>query len=471
MARVLVADDERGICEAFSTLLSDEGHEPVVASSGPEAVALVRNEAPAVAFLDVRMPGGDGISALEAIREIAPDLPVIVMTAFGTLDTAKRAMELGAFDYLGKPVELKQVRQLLARALHQPKSSESTQTLTTLPERPLLIGRSAAMQALFKQIVLLTSNDLSILIIGESGVGKELVAHAIHDNSARSREPFVAVNCAAIPETLIEAELFGAEAGAFTDAKSTRIGRFEAAGDGTLFLDEISELPFHLQSKLLRVLQERSFERLGSVKPVEFKARLIAASNRNLDSAIETGNFREDLYHRLHLATVVVPPLRDRRDDIEPLVHYFIAQASEEMSKDVNGVEPEVVTKLQDFSWPGNVRELENCMKRTVLAARGKTITVHDLEMPQAKNLERRRAPNLEQALQTQAAEMVNHPEKFGGEGELYQCLIDNAGYEIIKAALDATGGNQVAAAKLLGINRSTLRKKLFEAEGNDNDA
>ncbi|MDH3748013.1 MAG: sigma-54 dependent transcriptional regulator [Gammaproteobacteria bacterium] len=466
MARVLVADDERSICEAFSTLLSDEGHEAVVASSGPEAVSLVRDQAPAVAFLDVRMPGGDGITALEAIREIAPDLPVIVMTAFGTLDTAKRAMELGAFDYLGKPVELQQVRKLLARALHQPKTYETEKSAAPLPDRPVLIGRSAAMQALFKQIVLLTSNDLSILIIGESGVGKELVAHAIHDNSKRSAEPFVAVNCAAIPDTLIEAELFGAEAGAFTDAKSTRIGRFEAAGEGTLFLDEISELPYHLQSKLLRVLQERSFERLGSVKPTEFKARLITASNRNLDTAIETGNFREDLYHRLHLATVPVPPLRDRRDDIEPLVRHFIAQASEEMVKAIKGVEPEVIEKLQGFSWPGNVRELENCIKRTVLAARGETITVHDLDMPKESNYERRRAPNLEQALRTQAAEMVKHPDKFGGEGELYQCLVDNAGYEIIKAALDATDGNQVAAAKLLGINRSTLRKKLFEAEG-----
>lgn len=466
MARVLVADDERSICEAFSTLLSDEGHEPVVASSGPEAVNLVRDQTPAVAFLDVRMPGGDGITALEAIRKIAPDLPVIVMTAFGTLDTAKRAMELGAFDYLGKPVELKQVRKLLARALHRPKSYEMEKSPAPLPDRPVLIGRSAAMQALFKQIVLLTNNDLSILIVGESGVGKELVAHAIHDNSKRSSEPFVAVNCAAIPDTLIEAELFGAEAGAFTDAKNTRIGRFEAAAEGTLFLDEISELPYHLQSKLLRVLQERSFERLGSVKPTEFKARLITASNRDLDTAIETGTFREDLYHRLHLATIPVPPLRERRDDIEPLVSHFIAQASDEMAKSVRGFEPKVIEKLRGFSWPGNVRELENCIKRTVLAARGETITVHDLEMPKENNYERRRAPNLQQALRTQAAEMVKRPDKFGGEGELYQCLIDNAGYEIIKAALDATDGNQVAAAKLLGINRSTLRKKLFEAEG-----
>ena len=466
MARILVADDEHSICEAFSELLSDEGHEPLVASSGPEAVDLIRDKSPEVAFLDVRMPGGDGISALEEIREIAPDMPVIIMTAFGTLDTAKRAMELGAFDYLGKPIELKLVRKLLKKALHRPKSKPTRdEQETLLEERPTLIGQSAAMQELFKQIVLLTGNDLSILIIGESGVGKELVAHAIHDNSPRRSEPFVAVNCAAIPETLIEAELFGAEAGAYTDAKSTRVGRFEAAGDGTMFLDEISELPFHLQSKLLRVLQERSFERLGSVKPIEFRARLITASNRDLDAAIGAGHFREDLYHRLHLATVAVPALRERQDDVEPLVNHFVSRAGEEMAKKISAIEPDVFEQLKAYAWPGNVRELENCIKRSVLASRGKTLTVHDLEMPELNKRERRRAPDLEQALQIQAKEMVKNPEKFGGEGEIYQCLVDNASYEIIKAALNATDGNQVAAAKLLGINRSTLRKKLAEAE------
>tara|TARA_R110002049_G_scaffold21792_16_gene79138 strand:+ start:1186 stop:2598 length:1413 start_codon:yes stop_codon:yes gene_type:complete len=466
MALVLVADDEQGICEAFATLLDDEGHKSVVASSGPEAVRLVREKRPALAFLDVRMPGGDGIAALAEIRQLAPDMPVVVMTAFGSLDTARRAMELGAYDYLGKPVELKQVRDLVARALHRPKTTRTESVESTLADRPVLIGQSAAMQELFKQIVLLTGNDLSILIIGESGVGKELVAHAIHDNSRRAAEPFIAVNCAAIPDSLIEAELFGAEAGAYTDSKASRIGRFEAAGNGTLFLDEISELPYHLQGTLLRVLQERTFERLGSVKPIEFKGRLITASNRDLDHAIAAGHFREDLYHRLHLATVPVPPLRERQDDIEPLVQHFVSQASREMSKPVDSVESEVIDKLKDFTWPGNVRELENCIKRTVLAARGKTITVHDLELPKPNQRERRRAPNLEQTLRMQANDMIRNPEKFGGEGELYQCLVDNASYEIIRAALDSTNGNQVAAAKLLGINRSTLRKKLAEAEG-----
>ena len=465
MAKILVADDERGICDAFSMFLSDEGHEPLLASNGPAAVKIVREENPAVAFLDVRMPGGDGIEALQEIQAIAPQMPVIVMTAYGTLDTARSAMDLGAFDYLGKPVELSQLREILAKALHRPKTAPRAMVDSPEVDRPTLIGQSAAMQELFKQIVLLTGNDLSVLIVGESGVGKELVAHAIHDNSARAAEPFVAVNCAAIPDTLIEAELFGAEAGAFTDAKNTRIGRFEAAGEGTLFLDEISELPFHLQSKLLRVLQEHSFERLGSVKPLRFKARLIAASNRNLEAEIDASHFRSDLYHRLNLATISVPALRERQDDIKPLVDHFLARANAEISKNVLAVEPAAIDKLRNHSWPGNVRELEHCVKRAVLAARGTTLSVHDVDIPAANTRERRRTPNLQQALSSQAAEMVRNPEKFGGPGEIYQCLVDNAGYEIIKAALNATDGNQVAAAKLLGINRSTLRKKIAEAE------
>ncbi len=468
MAKILVADDERGICEAFSVFLTDEGHEPVLASNGPAAVQIVREQKPAVAFLDVRMPGGDGIDALQEIQEIAPQMPVIIMTAYGTLETARSAMDLGAFDYLGKPVELDQLREVLTKALHRPKTvpkSTSDVPESSALDRPTLIGQSAAMQELFKQIVLLTGNDLSVLIVGESGVGKELVAHAIHDNSPRATESFIAVNCAAIPDTLIEAELFGAEAGAFTDAKNTRIGRFEAAGEGTLFLDEISELPFHLQSKLLRVLQERTFERLGSVKPLQFKARLIAASNRNLEAEIDAGHFRNDLYHRLNLATILVPSLRERPDDIKPLVDHFLARANAEISKEISAVEPAVIDKLKNHSWPGNVRELEHCVKRAVLAARGSTISVHDVDVPTANTRERRRAPNLQQALSAQASEMVRNPDKYGGVGEIYQCLVDNAGYEIVKAALNATDGNQVAAAKLLGINRSTLRKKIAEAE------
>jgi DNA-binding NtrC family response regulator len=461
MPKVLVADDEYGICEAFSAFLSAEGHEPLIASSGREAVQLVRDEQPAVVFLDVQMPGGDGLTALQEIVAMVPELPVIVMTAYGTLETAKRSIDLGAFDYLGKPVELEQIRAMLARALHKPGKTQAAVPEESRHEEATLLGQSAPMQELFKKMALLASNDLSILIQGESGVGKELVARGIHSLGANAAEPFVAVNCAAIPDTLIEAELFGNEPGAFTDAKGKRIGRFEAAGKGTLFLDEVSELPFHLQSKLLRVLQERTFERLGSVRPIRFTARLIAASNQSLEERVRAGQFREDLFHRLNLACLQVPALRDRQSDIELLTRHFLGQANEEIGKSVTGVEPDAFARLCAYDWPGNVRELEHCIKRAVLAARGRTITVHDLDLPDATA--DRVTGDIDEALMRQAKVLVDDPALLGGNGAIYQNYMDRAGIRLIEAALRKTGGNQVAAARLLGINRSTLRKKLAD--------
>lgn len=462
MARVLVADDERGICDAFAEFLTADGHTPVICSNGKDAVQAVRDQTPDVAFVDVQMPGGGGLEALQEMRSIAPDLPVLVMTAYGTLDTAKEAIELGAFDYLGKPLELEQIRNLLERALYKSDIRPAEDSATNNEMRNLL-GQSAVMQELFKKMALLASNDLAVLVSGESGVGKELVANAVHDLGPNREQAFVAVNCAAIPESLLEAELFGNEAGAFTDAKTKRIGRFEAAGNGTLFLDEVSELPYHVQSKLLRVLQERTFERLGNVKPIKFTARLIAASNRNLEVEVAEGRFRDDLYHRLNLATLVVPTLRDREDDIELLVNHFLRASNTEMNKSIMGIEPDVLTTLSAHDWPGNVRELENTIKRAVLAARGTTITSHDLDLNDSATTTAS-ADGLLESLSGQAARMVGDPEQFGGSGQLYQHLMDVAGIAMIEAALKATDGNQVAAARLLGINRSTLRKKLDDA-------
>jgi len=463
MSRILVADDERGICDAFAEFLTADGHTPVICANGNEATQAVREQVPDVAFIDVQMPGTNGLEALEKIREIAPDLPVIVMTAFGTLETAKKAIELGAFDYLGKPLELNQIRKLLERAMYK-SDVKPVENVTAQDEMTTLLGQSAVMQELFKKMALLAGNDLAILITGESGVGKELVAKAIHDLGSNSSEPFVAVNCAAIPETLMEAELFGNEAGAFTDAKSKRTGRFEAAGNGTLFLDEVSELPYHVQSKLLRVLQERTFERLGSVKPVKFTARLIAASNRHLETEVAEGRFRDDLFHRLNLASLVVPRLRDREDDIELLVNHFLTQSHQEINKELSGIEPDVLKRLGEYEWPGNVRELEHTIKRAVLAARGKTITSHDLELNDVSKAGTS-SDSLLESLSRQASRMVTDPEQFGGSGHLYQHLMDVAGLAMIEAALKITDGNQVAAARLLGINRSTLRKKLSGAD------
>jgi DNA-binding NtrC family response regulator len=470
MARILVVDDEPAICSAFSALLRSEGHEPLVASNGRDAVRMARREKPAAVFMDVRMPGMDGLAALREIAASDPALPVVIMTAYGTLETAAEALRSNAFDYLGKPLELAQVRQVLRRALHRPPPGEpgtSAADTSTAAPRPTLVGQSAAMQELFKLIVLLADNDLSVLVQGESGVGKELVARAIHERGVRAAEPFVAINCAAIPEQLIESEFFGHERGAFTDAKQARIGRFEAAGRGTLFLDEISELPLHLQSKLLRVLQERSFERVGSVSPQPFNARLVCATNRDLAACVAEGTFREDLFHRINLVSLQVPPLRDRREDIPALVGALVERANREVGKSVSSVEPQVLERFRRYDWPGNVRELEHVIKRSLLMAKGPVLTVHDVDLgsdePAPGSTRGGTLDEQAEALDPIAERLVRHAVESVAESipPLHALAMERLEQALIREALRATDGNQVAAARLLGISRSTLRLKI----------
>lgn len=468
MTKILVADDERSICQAFVQLLKRDGYDPLVASGGREAVDLARRERPDAVFIDINMPDLSGLEALAEIRGFAPDLPVIVMTAYGTMRTAMEAMRLGAFDYLGKPLELAQIRALLRRALPRREDAEAAPPVAAGRDAgEVMLGQSKAMQEIFKLMSLLTTNDLTLLVTGESGVGKELVARGIHFNSPRREQPFVAVNCAALPEHLVESELFGHERGAFTGADSRRLGRFEAAGEGTLFLDEIGELPLHLQGKLLRVLQEKSFERVGNVAPLPFRARLVAATHRDLEAEIAAGRFREDLYFRLKLITLEIPPLRARREDIEILVRHFLARAGRELNRDVQGIEADALEALRDRPWPGNVRELEHAIKRAVLLSRGRLLTRHDLGLepaPEAEALppdadglaELRRVAR--RALREAHAEGAH---RTGGAG-LFHTLVEAAERALIEEALRITGGNQVAASELLGLHRTTLRKKLF---------
>jgi DNA-binding NtrC family response regulator len=458
MAKILVADDERAICEAFGAMLRAAGHTPLVAASGEEALRRIAADRPDVVFLDVQMPGMSGLEVLEQVRALDAELPVIVMTAYGTLQTAMTALKAGAFDYVGKPIELARVREVLARALHKP-THEAPARLHREPTETM-VGTSAAMQEIFKRMSLLTTNELTVLITGESGVGKELVARGIHVNSARAAQPFVAVNCAAIPASLIESEFFGHERGAFTDAREQRLGRFEVAGRGTLFLDEISELPYTLQSKLLRVLQERSFERVGSQTPIPFRARLIAATNRVLKDEVDAGRFREDLYHRLDLVTLDIPPLRTRKEDIEALALQLLDRANAELGKAVQGLEPAALERLLAHDWPGNVRELEHAIKRAVLMARRPWLAAHDLELapaPAATDADARFAAAVRVALAARLAAATDGTTADSA----YQALLGLAEQELVAEALRVTEGNQVAAARLLGINRTTLRSKI----------
>ena len=461
MAKVLVVDDESAICSAFEHIVQRAGHQCQIASNGHDALTMVEQAPPDVVFLDVRLPDLNGLEVLDQLRQLQPLLPVIIMTAHGTVDTAIQAVRNGAFDYLGKPLELEQIRTLLERALSKTQAEHShAETPAENPDvTPRLIGSSAIMQEIFKMIGLLASNDLTVLISGETGVGKEMVARAIHSNSQRNAAPFVAINCAAIPETLIESELFGHEKGAFTGAHGQRIGRFEAAGNGTLFLDEVFELPQHLQSKLLRVLQERQYERVGSVTPLSLDARIIAATNRSPQS-IGT-DVREDLYHRLSLINLNVPALRERRDDIEALARHFLGQANAELQKHLQDFEADALKQLESHLWPGNVRELENTVKRSALTAHGAIITSADLQFDATSiKSARHHEDMLDAACLRAMADFLAGPDAQDPEASVFHTLIGRMERTIVQEALRLTDGNQVAAAQMLGINRTTLRNK-----------
>jgi len=480
MTKVLIVDDEHAICQAFSQIINNAGHSPLIAADGTAALNILQHETPSAIFLDVQLPDMNGLEILEKIHNSHPELPVIMITAHGTMKTAMQAMQRGAFDYLSKPLELEHVRRLLDKVLSRPSAhltqQQSKQNNTTSKHSAIenntpktLIGNSPAMQEIFKLMGLLTTNDLTVLLCGESGVGKELVARAIHDHSERKQQPFMAFNCAAVPENLMESELFGHERGAFTGADNRRIGRFEAAQQGTLFLDEIGEMPYHLQSKLLRVLQERSFERVGSVTPITLNARVMAATNRKLEAEVNAGRFREDLYYRLKLVTLEIPPLRKRGDDITTLAQYFLQLANQELKRHINTIENSALDKLRQYHWPGNVRELENVIKHGVLISHGTTLNQDDISLDDKYDAHNK--PDtltdhyqiLRQAACSALHQMKTQQHEISSQGEagLFHQLVSLTEKALIEEALNMTDGNQVAAAKLLGLHRSTLRKKL----------
>jgi two-component system nitrogen regulation response regulator GlnG len=463
MARVLVADDEESIRLVLSTALSQAGHEIQLATTGAEALAQLNQQHFDVAILDVRMPDMSGLDVLQRVREAEIPVIVIVITAQNTMANAIEAMKRGAFNYLTKPFDLDEVRTLVARAAEMHTLTRTvgrirTEVVGRYEPGVTLIGTSTAMQEIFKTIGRLANSDATVLIEGESGTGKELIARAIHVHSPRWSGPFVALNCSAIPRDLLESELFGHERGAFTGASERRVGRFETAGGGTLFLDEVGDMPIELQVKLLRVLQEREFSRVGSTTTIKADVRIIAATNQTLERAVREGRFREDLYFRLKVVPINVPPLRERRGDIPQLIRHFLAKTNAEMGTDISGITSEAETLLVRHPWQGNVRELENTLVRAAVLAPGQTLTEADLQLPEATPPPAL-AGSLAETLRSAVAALVNDPNRPAKE--LHAAVVAAVERPLIELVLEQTGGNQLRAADLLGINRNTLRKKL----------
>jgi len=464
-ARILIADDEDSLRWVLEKGLRQAGYEVASVKDGVSAIHAFETEPFDLVFLDIRMPGTDGLTALVRLRELRADAQVVVMTAHGTMETAIQAMQRGAYDYLAKPFDLDEAVLLVERALAASRLTQEVARLKTglheVWEFGALIGRHPRMQEVYKTIGRIAGSDVTVLLRGESGTGKELVARAVHHYSRRAGRPFVAVSCAAIPATLLESELFGHERGAFTDAKERRLGKLELAHGGTLFLDEIGDMPVDLQTKLLRALQERVIERVGGHDPIRVDARVLAATNRDLEGLMRDGRFREDLFYRLNVVTVPLPPLRERRRDIPLLVEHFLAKYAVELGE--RGVAPEALDRLVGYDWPGNVRELENVVQRAIVMAAGGVVLPEHLPIgPVSAAASVAVDATLEDIIERKLMECVRGLREHAS-ANLYDLMIGLVEKPLLRAVLRETGGNQVRAAQILGINRNTLRKKLTE--------
>lgn len=445
---VLVVDDDADMRELVHDMLKDRGHQVMTAGSGSDALRLLGEQDFAVVLTDLRMKGMQGLELLTEIRRANPDIGVILMTAFGSVETAVEAMKHGASDYLTKPVKKDEMVRVVERVVRETSLRREVGRLRREIHKEYsfhqILGKSKAIQAVFDLIRRVADSPTNVLITGESGTGKELVAKAIHYNSDRKDAPFVPVNCAAIPEPLLESELFGHMRGAFTDAKMDKRGLFEEAQKGTLFLDEISELPVMLQAKILRAIQEKEIRRVGANKPIAVDVRIIAATNLNLSEEVKAKRFRDDLYYRLNVIELKLPPLRERREDIPLLVDAFLKKCGASRGKEVKGVSESALAMLMDYGWPGNVRELENIIERAVTLTRGDKIVPEDLPPTiQGSRGDRRVLDDAaERTLPLEAVEK-----------------------EYILKILEKMGGNKYQAAHALGIDRKTLYRKLGEIE------
>ena len=463
MSRILVVDDEASICWAFRESLGDEGHQVEVAASVEEGLAIAAGGPLDAVVLDVRLPGVDGLSAMGAFRERIGPAPIIVITAFGNLETAVRAMEGGAFDYLVKPFDLDRATGVVTRALESRRAGgQAPGAAAAAPEPEALIGRSPAMQELFKRIALVAPAEVPVLITGESGTGKELVARAIHRHSPRRAGPFVPVNLAALSPTLVERELFGHLKGSFTGANQDRPGLLELAFGGTLLLDELGDIPPDLQVKLLRVIEHRAFTPVGDTRPRPTDIRVLAATNRPLGELMAAGRFREDLYFRLSVFPIHLPPLRDRLDDILELAGHFLRLARLPDAAD-SRLTRELIASLRARPWAGNVRELRNAIEHAAIVARGRTLAPEHLPPATLPGADPSgpSGTDLRDRLADWARQQVANPPPSGEGGSLYEQSLALIEPPLLEAVLEHCRQNRAAAAEVLGIHRATLRQKL----------
>jgi two-component system nitrogen regulation response regulator GlnG len=457
MPKLLIVDDEEPLCYSFRYVLSGDGVEVRTAGTAAEGWELLQAEGADVVVLDLQLPDRSGLELFQDIRKNDAKCPVIFLTAHGTADTAIEAMKHGAFDYLVKPVDLERFSQILARAFEAARLMRVPALLPAEGGSDRIIGRSSVMQEMCKAIGRIAPQDVNVLILGESGVGKELVARALYQHSPRSGKPFLAINCAAIPETLLESELFGHEKGAFTGADRRRIGKFEQCDGGTLFLDEVGDMPPALQAKMLRVLQDQHFERLGGQETLQTHVRVLAATNQNLARLVEEGRFRRDLYYRLSAVKIEVPPLRARPGDLEELAHYFLFHFAREMGLDVRAFAPEALELLRLHPWPGNVRELQGAIKQALLAATGHLLLPESLppELRQPAAAAPTAAPSVA-GLEGLVDTLIRQ-----GGGNLYDEAVAALERVLLPRVLRHTQNHQARACELLGISRNTFRQKL----------
>ncbi|KPA18136.1 nitrogen regulation protein NR(I) [Candidatus Magnetomorum sp. HK-1] len=466
MHKILIIDDDDQLRMSFQKLLEEEDYIVDIAPSGETGVEIVKNQPPDIVVLDMRLPGMNGFETFQSIHHLAPKIPVIIMTAFGTTETAIEAIKMGAFDYILKPFEIPEMLAIIKQAVEASRLMHSPVNLDTQPfnDGDVMIGKSKPMQDIYKAIGRVAPTDATVLIRGESGTGKELVARAIYQHSTRSNKPFIIINCVAIPETLLESELFGYEKGAFTGASHRRVGKIEQANGGTVFLDEIGDMPFTIQAKILRLLQEKSLERLGARTAVSVNVRIIAATNRNLENALKEGTFREDLYYRLKVVTISLPPLRERQEDIKLLIDFFMGQFSAELGIKNPGITKEAEQILSNDPLPGNVRELSNTILKVLIFNTGIPVSSEVISQAVIGKVNfgngDKGDDNDDQSRKLVKKWIQNYISTQKGNN-LYEKCLDKFSAILISEIMNITGGNRTKAAKLLGISRPTLHAKL----------